>query len=219
VNAADGSISFAFRTLLVDAARRKMLGPRSSAARGFLPPVLRSPMPCRRPAHRRDRAHRSSVATDWPHPQRQLCMPNDVRPVDLVPLFAPDPGAGACQPKILVTQFRRLLRFDDYNDEVFSFYVQRSTRRRFYPIKTGLVITALPRFRWLAGCVARAACQARLSCQDRLPVLWRARREPVRLEGDWATLASVKAGRKMMPTRRKTARAPRSSLRFAATIR
>ena len=50
--------------------------------------------------------------------------------------------------------------------------------------KTGLVITAHPGdFVWRAGGAIALHAKTRLPGQDRLPVLRRARRKPVRLEG------------------------------------
>jgi predicted TIM-barrel fold metal-dependent hydrolase len=45
--------------------------------------------------------------TDWPHPNVKV-MPNDGDLVDLIPLFAPEPGL---QQKILVDNPARLFEF------------------------------------------------------------------------------------------------------------
>jgi 2-pyrone-4,6-dicarboxylate lactonase len=47
--------------------------------------------------------------TDWPHPNVKA-MPNDAGLVDLIPLFAPEPGL---QHKILVANPARLFDFGD----------------------------------------------------------------------------------------------------------
>jgi predicted TIM-barrel fold metal-dependent hydrolase len=46
--------------------------------------------------------------TDWPHPNIARHMPNDGDLVDLIPLYAPDPGI---QRKILVDNPHRLYQF------------------------------------------------------------------------------------------------------------
>ena len=87
--------------------------------------------------------------------------------------------------------------------------------------QTGLVITAHPGdFVWRAGGAIALHAKRGYQGQNCLPVLWRTRRKPVRLERSWVRRwKKSRPAAKTRPNARPNFLAPKSSSSIAATIR